>query len=198
MEARSWHRLLRRTEARTTRESTLAARPGTAHAGPKCHLGERLLGARGTGRAPTRCAKSGCGGGTVLPGCAGRELWRRLELRNDETRPGAVPIRREDLQKRALQFEAPTRRSAPFASRPLPPPPFAPRPPPGGGLQRPGASGCPANSVAVSRRNTPDTGRGLHRSNHDSGVSVAFQSSRLPTGELRPMPAGAPYLRSHR
>jgi predicted kinase len=35
------------------------------------------------------------------------ELWRRLELRNDETRPGAVPIKREDLQKWALQFEAP-------------------------------------------------------------------------------------------
>ena len=35
------------------------------------------------------------------------ELWRRLELRNDEARPGAVPIKREDLQKWALQFEAP-------------------------------------------------------------------------------------------
>jgi predicted kinase len=35
------------------------------------------------------------------------ELWRRLEFRNDETRPGAVPIKREDLQKWALQFEAP-------------------------------------------------------------------------------------------
>ena len=50
MEARSWHRLLRRTGARTTGGSTLAARPGTAHAGPKRDLGERLLGARGTGR----------------------------------------------------------------------------------------------------------------------------------------------------
>ena len=35
------------------------------------------------------------------------ELWRRLKLRNDEARPGAVPIQREDLQKWALQFEAP-------------------------------------------------------------------------------------------
>jgi predicted kinase len=35
------------------------------------------------------------------------ELWRRLELRNDEARPGAVPIKREDLEKWALQFEAP-------------------------------------------------------------------------------------------
>ena len=35
------------------------------------------------------------------------ELWRRLELRNDQARPGAAPIKREDLQKWALQFEAP-------------------------------------------------------------------------------------------
>jgi predicted kinase len=35
------------------------------------------------------------------------ELWRRLQLRNDEARPGVVPIRREDLQRWALQFEAP-------------------------------------------------------------------------------------------
>ena len=35
------------------------------------------------------------------------ELWRRLQLRNDQTRPGAVPIKREDLQRWALQFEAP-------------------------------------------------------------------------------------------
>jgi predicted kinase len=35
------------------------------------------------------------------------ELWRRLELRNGEARPGAAPIKREDLQKWALQFEAP-------------------------------------------------------------------------------------------
>ena len=35
------------------------------------------------------------------------ELWRRLELRNDEARPGAAPIKREDLEKWALQFEAP-------------------------------------------------------------------------------------------
>ena len=35
------------------------------------------------------------------------ELWRRLALRNDEARPGAAPIEREDLEKWALQFEAP-------------------------------------------------------------------------------------------
>jgi predicted kinase len=35
------------------------------------------------------------------------ELWRRLQLRNDEARPGVVPIKREDLQTWALQFEAP-------------------------------------------------------------------------------------------
>ena len=35
------------------------------------------------------------------------ELWRRLELRNDEARPGAAPIKREVLEKWALQFEAP-------------------------------------------------------------------------------------------
>jgi predicted kinase len=34
------------------------------------------------------------------------ELWRRLQLRNDEARPGAVPIKRGDLQKWALRFEA--------------------------------------------------------------------------------------------
>ena len=35
------------------------------------------------------------------------ELWRRLELRNEEAPSGAAPIAREDLQKWALQFEAP-------------------------------------------------------------------------------------------
>ena len=35
------------------------------------------------------------------------ELWRRLKLRNEEAPPGAAPIKREDLQKWALQFEAP-------------------------------------------------------------------------------------------
>jgi predicted kinase len=35
------------------------------------------------------------------------ELWRRLRLRNDEARPGVAPIEREDLQRWALQFEAP-------------------------------------------------------------------------------------------
>jgi predicted kinase len=35
------------------------------------------------------------------------ELWRRLELRNCELTPGAVPIKRSDLEKWAAQFEAP-------------------------------------------------------------------------------------------
>jgi predicted kinase len=35
------------------------------------------------------------------------ELWRRLELRNREATPGAVPIKRGDLEKWAAQFEAP-------------------------------------------------------------------------------------------
>ena len=35
------------------------------------------------------------------------ELWRRLQVRNDEARPGAAPIDREDLERWALEFEAP-------------------------------------------------------------------------------------------
>lgn len=35
------------------------------------------------------------------------ELWRRLEIRNEEARPGTAPIKREDLDKWAQQFEAP-------------------------------------------------------------------------------------------
>jgi predicted kinase len=35
------------------------------------------------------------------------ELWRRLEIRNELAAPGTVPIKREDLEKWALQFEAP-------------------------------------------------------------------------------------------
>ena len=35
------------------------------------------------------------------------ELWKRLERRNEDARPGEVPIRLEDLQRWALQFEAP-------------------------------------------------------------------------------------------
>ena len=35
------------------------------------------------------------------------ELWRRLEIRNELAVPGAAPIKREDLEKWALQFEAP-------------------------------------------------------------------------------------------
>src|SRR3954468_21384358 len=35
------------------------------------------------------------------------ELWRRLELRNEEARPGTAPIEREDLERWAQQFEAP-------------------------------------------------------------------------------------------
>jgi predicted kinase len=35
------------------------------------------------------------------------ELWRRLEIRNERAVPGTVPIKREDLEKWAQQFEAP-------------------------------------------------------------------------------------------
>lgn len=35
------------------------------------------------------------------------ELWRRLEIRNEEARRGTAPIEREDLERWARQFEAP-------------------------------------------------------------------------------------------
>jgi predicted kinase len=35
------------------------------------------------------------------------ELWRRLEIRNEEGKPGTAPIKREDLKKWSQQFEAP-------------------------------------------------------------------------------------------
>lgn len=35
------------------------------------------------------------------------ELWRRLEIRNEGAKPGTAPIKREDLEKWAQQFEAP-------------------------------------------------------------------------------------------
>jgi predicted kinase len=35
------------------------------------------------------------------------ELWRRLERRNEHVEPGAVPIKRSDLEQWATQFEAP-------------------------------------------------------------------------------------------
>lgn len=35
------------------------------------------------------------------------ELWRRLELRNEEAKPGTAPIKREDLEEWSHQFEAP-------------------------------------------------------------------------------------------
>lgn len=35
------------------------------------------------------------------------ELWRRLEIRNEEGKPGTAPIKREDLEKWSQQFEAP-------------------------------------------------------------------------------------------
>jgi len=35
------------------------------------------------------------------------ELWRRLDTRNELGAPGAAPIKREDLEKWARQFEAP-------------------------------------------------------------------------------------------
>lgn len=35
------------------------------------------------------------------------ELWRRLEARNEVPAPGAVPIKRSDLDRWAEQFEPP-------------------------------------------------------------------------------------------
>lgn len=35
------------------------------------------------------------------------ELWRRLEIRNELAVPGTVPIKHEDLERWARQFEAP-------------------------------------------------------------------------------------------
>ncbi len=35
------------------------------------------------------------------------ELWRRLEIRNEMARPGTAPIERADLERWALDFEAP-------------------------------------------------------------------------------------------
>jgi predicted kinase len=35
------------------------------------------------------------------------ELWRRLEIRNEEAKPGSAPIKREDLETWSRQFEAP-------------------------------------------------------------------------------------------
>ncbi len=35
------------------------------------------------------------------------ELWRRLEVRNAQARPGTAPISREDLERWALQLEPP-------------------------------------------------------------------------------------------
>lgn len=35
------------------------------------------------------------------------ELWRRLEIRNREARPGTAPIKRDDLERWAQRFEAP-------------------------------------------------------------------------------------------
>jgi predicted kinase len=34
------------------------------------------------------------------------ELWRRLEIRNEEGKPGTAPIKREDLERWSRQFEA--------------------------------------------------------------------------------------------
>jgi predicted kinase len=36
-----------------------------------------------------------------------KELWRRLEVRNQDDTPGAVPIARVDLDRWAAQFEPP-------------------------------------------------------------------------------------------
>lgn len=35
------------------------------------------------------------------------ELWRRLEVRNELALPGTAPIKRDDLERWSLQFEAP-------------------------------------------------------------------------------------------
>jgi len=35
------------------------------------------------------------------------ELWRRLDIRNERAAPGTAPIKREDLEKWARQFEPP-------------------------------------------------------------------------------------------
>jgi predicted kinase len=35
------------------------------------------------------------------------ELWRRLDVRNQQAAPGAVPIKRSDLERWAAQFEPP-------------------------------------------------------------------------------------------
>ena len=35
------------------------------------------------------------------------ELWRRLEVRNEQALPGMAPIEREDLERWAQQFQAP-------------------------------------------------------------------------------------------
>jgi predicted kinase len=35
------------------------------------------------------------------------ELWRRLQIRNQEGKPGTAPIKREDLDRWSQQFEAP-------------------------------------------------------------------------------------------
>jgi predicted kinase len=35
------------------------------------------------------------------------ELWHRLDLRNHDDKPGTAPIKRSDLDKWAVQFEAP-------------------------------------------------------------------------------------------
>ena len=49
------------------------------------------------------------------------ELWRRLQLRNEEARPGVAPIGRGDLERWALQFEAPdVAERALFDQAPLP------------------------------------------------------------------------------
>ena len=40
------------------------------------------------------------------------ELWRRLQLRNDEARPGVAPIKREDLQQVGTPVRSPRRGGA--------------------------------------------------------------------------------------
>jgi predicted kinase len=48
------------------------------------------------------------------------ELWRRLAVRNQEARPGTAPIARDDLERWAQQFEAPSAEELALFDRPGP------------------------------------------------------------------------------
>src|SRR5687768_1080055 len=107
MEARSWHRLLRRRQAHRTGAAALAPRQELLGLGQSVILengfwareerDELRLGARRLGVAVELHYLE-------VPI---DELWRRLKIRNELAVPDTVPIKREDLDKWALQFEAP-------------------------------------------------------------------------------------------